>query len=261
MGFLKDKLKYFAGKLGYLVTKKPTEASELLDFCYKNGWLKDFGIKTILDIGANEGQFAKKISALFPDTRLLCFEPLEAPFKLLKQNISFNRNASFYNYALGEADEELTINVNEFSPASSFLDLDDEHKSNFDYAVATDKNIVEVKRLDNLQLDIEEPFLVKIDVQGFEGKVIAGGLQTLKKAAVIIVETSFKPLYVEQSLFDDVYKVLLNAGFRYHGNFDQLLSPHTNEILQADAIFINASPKPSPPLESFGQRGGLNQYF
>jgi len=39
-------------------------------------------------------------------------------------------------------------------------------------------------------------------------------------------------------LFDDIYKTLFDFGFRYHGNFEQLLSPHTNEILQADAIFI-----------------------
>jgi FkbM family methyltransferase len=238
MNFIKDQFKKLAGQYGYAIHKKPTEASEIREFCYKNGWLREYGIKTILDIGANEGQFAKKISALFPEAKLLSFEPLSVPFKLLTENIKFNPNAEFYNFALGESDEELTINVNEFTPASSFLNLEEEHKSNFAYAVATIENKVQVKKLDGLTLDLEKPFLVKIDVRGFEEKVIAGGANTLKQAQVIIVEGSFKPLYADQPLFDDIYKTLFDFGFRYHGNFEQLLSPHTNEILQADSIFI-----------------------
>jgi len=238
MNFLKDQFKKLADQFGYVIQKKPTEASETLEFCYKNGWLKDYGIKTVLDIGANEGQFAKKISALFPEAKLLSFEPLSEPFAILKENIKFNPNAGFYNFALGDADEELSINVNEFTPASSFLNLEEDHKSNFAHAVATTKNTAQVKRLDGLALDIEKPFLVKIDVQGFEGRVISGGANTLQQAQVIIVEVSFKPLYAHQPLFDDIYKTLFDFGFRYHGNFEQLLSPHTNEILQADAIFI-----------------------
>jgi hypothetical protein len=87
-------------------------------------------------------------------------------------------------------------------------------------------------------LKLIDPILIKIDVQGFEDKVIAGGADTIKKAKVIIIEVTFKELYTDQPLFHDIYEMLSKLGFTYHGNFDQLPSPVTGEILQADAIFI-----------------------
>jgi hypothetical protein len=46
-------------------------------------------------------------------------------------------------------------------------------------------------------------------------------------------------LYKDQVLFDDIYKALIALGFSYSGSVEQLISPLTNEILQADAIFVN----------------------
>ncbi|MDB5088618.1 MAG: hypothetical protein JWR09_2612 [Mucilaginibacter sp.] len=239
MNGIKNQLKKAVSALGYSIRKSPTSQSELLQFCYANGWLKDYLINTIIDIGANEGQFATKISALFQNARLICFEPLTAPFELLKKNLINVPDAAFYNYALGDSDTELVIHNNEFSPSSSFLNMDGAHKENFIYAVKTTENIVQVRTLDGLDLGIEGAYLVKIDVQGFEDKVIAGGSQTIGNAAVVIIEVSFSKLYTDQPLFDDIYRLMTDLGFLYHGNFEQMLSPVDNRILQADAIFIN----------------------
>lgn len=38
--------------------------------------LRNLSIKTIIDVGANEGQFARKILRFFPDADIYCFEPL-----------------------------------------------------------------------------------------------------------------------------------------------------------------------------------------
>jgi len=40
-------------------------------------WLKGMNIRTVLDIGANIGQFASQFHRLLPDARLYSFEPLE----------------------------------------------------------------------------------------------------------------------------------------------------------------------------------------
>jgi hypothetical protein len=84
---------------------------------------------------------------------------------------------------------------------------------------------------------LRDPLLLKLDVQGFEDKVIAGGENVVARAKIIIIEVSFQPLYEGGLLFDDIYRILKERGFAYHGNFDQLLSPKDGRALQADAIF------------------------
>jgi len=239
---LKNQIKKVLNFFGYQLRKnhvEDPEAVELREFIHRVNWFKNYGINTILDIGANEGQFAKKIVTLFPNARLFCFEPLEAPFYKLEETFKDNKNVVLNHFALGEVDGELTINLNEYSPSSSFLKMDESHKDSFSYAVATTTSKVQVKQLDGLELNLVEPILIKIDVQGFEDKVIAGGMATIKKAKVIIIEVSFKELYEKQPLFTDIYRTLTQSNFRYYGNLEQLLSPHNGEILQADAIFIN----------------------
>jgi len=59
-------------------------------------------------------------------------------------------------------------------------------------------------------------------------------------ADVIIIETTFIPLYKDQPLFEDIYSYLTNLGFLYAGNIEQLVSPKNHQILQADAVFIRS---------------------
>lgn len=45
--------------------------------------IRNLPINTIIDIGANTGQFAKEISKIFPKAKIFCFEPLPDAFKEL----------------------------------------------------------------------------------------------------------------------------------------------------------------------------------
>ncbi|NJO65558.1 MAG: FkbM family methyltransferase [Richelia sp. RM2_1_2] len=77
-----------------------------------------------------------------------------------------------------------------------------------------------------------------MDTQGYEDKVLSGGEKIIKSANVIIIETSFVKLYENQPLFNDIYSKLIEWGFSYAGSLEQLVSPHTGKILQADSLFI-----------------------
>lgn len=203
-------------------------------------WLKDFKFKTILDIGANEGQFADKMHSLFPETKIYSFEPIPEAFEQLDKNFREIKQIKGINLALGDTAGEITFNKNESSASSSFLEMTDTHVKGFDFAVKTVPIKVKVDTLDNVMSteNIDLPMLIKIDVQGFEDKVIKGGADTIKKAEMVICEVSFTELYKGQLLFDDTYEIFKNFGFIYAGSIEQLRSPDTNRILQADAIFI-----------------------
>ena len=47
--------------------------------------LRNLPINSIIDVGANKGQFAKYISAFFPKAHLYSFEPLPEPYEELNR--------------------------------------------------------------------------------------------------------------------------------------------------------------------------------
>jgi len=210
----------------------------------KYNWLKKYDINDIVDIGANDGHFAHESSVAFNEARYFCFEPIPSVFQTLQKRFSDRKNFLFYNSALGQDNTTGTINLNEYSPSSSILDMEELHKKAFDFTKNTAKQEIVIRRLDDFIDEIKpgRQTLVKIDVQGYEMNVIEGGIKFLKESKVVIIEASFEKLYKDQPLFHDVYEALRQLGFTYHGNMDQLYNPINSEILQADSIFINQNP-------------------
>lgn len=202
-------------------------------------WLKELGIKTILDIGTNEGQFAEKITKILPEADLICFEPLHDPFEKLKERFHDKNNFSCLRVALGDSEGKQKIFRNEYSPSSSILPMKQAHKEAFDFARQEYEEEIEIKKLDNVvrHIRVDGPYLVKIDVQGYEMQVIDGGIMTIEGAQLIILETSFVELYEGSPLFGDIYKKLESLNFRYVGSFEQLFRPRDGKILQQDSIF------------------------
>jgi hypothetical protein len=68
--------------------------------------------------------------------------------------------------------------------------------------------------------------------------VLKGSAQILKQVDYVLVEVSFRPLYEGQAVSSQVFDFLLESGFSYAGNLEQLLSPHDDSVLQADALFV-----------------------
>ena len=177
---------------------------------------------------------------LFPKALIVAFEPIPTTFEALKRNFENDSLYKAINCGLGSSTGTLQFHQNEYSPSSSFLKMTETHQNSFEHAVNQQQITVQIQTLDAFIKDmkLELPLLIKMDVQGYEAEVIAGGRQTLSNAAMIISEVSFKPLYQQQPLFNDIYQLLTALGFAYAGSTDQLRSPQNNEILQADGIFV-----------------------
>ena len=63
-------------------------------------WLREFRFATVLDIGANTGQFAIAARAIFPAARIVSFEPLADCCEKLKRVMHGDSNFAAFNVAL-----------------------------------------------------------------------------------------------------------------------------------------------------------------
>ena len=203
-------------------------------------WLKSIGIKTILDIGANIGQSTVTFARVFPDANIYAFEPIPKCYESLEAKFIDKANVSTVNIALGAEPGELSLELSDYTPSSSFRKMHNRHVEAFPNTVVNQTVSLRVDTLDNIgnTLVLQEPILAKIDVQGFEDKVIAGGQETLKRCQLVILETSFETLYEDQPLFHDIYNLMIEMGFKYAGSMGQLIHPITGDILQSDSLFI-----------------------
>ena len=203
-------------------------------------YLKDLGIRTVLDVGANRGQFAGRVRKILPNATIHSFEPLPRAFEALQRIAARDPLLFAYATALGDADGETEMHENSFSPSSSLLPMTQAHIRAFPGTERTRPVHVSVTRLDSWvpACELVEPMMIKLDVQGYEDRVLAGGEATLKKVRTLILETSFRELYQGQLLFDDLHAFLRKLGFRCAGFEDVLRDRDSGMTLQADAVFL-----------------------
>lgn len=203
-------------------------------------WLKSLNIRSVLDVGANTGQFAEEIRKSLPEAFIYSFEPLNDCFKALEASRANDAKFKAFNYALGDSDGTSTINRSSYSLSSSLLPMADSHKELFPHTKDNTPEKIEVRKMDGIfsEIPLEENILIKVDTQGYEDRVIIGGPNTFSKAKVLIMEVSFVALYNGQPLFDNIYQKLKSLGFLYNGSLHQKINPKTGEVIFEDAIFV-----------------------
>ncbi|MES2006834.1 MAG: FkbM family methyltransferase [Patescibacteria group bacterium] len=197
-------------------------------------------IKTILDVGANDGFFAADMRLKFPEARIISFEPLHEVYASLLERMKDDQNFKAYNVALGENFGSITIHHSASHASSSLLPMGELHKKIYPGSVEHTDESVKIERLDDALKDtpLQAPVLVKIDVQGFEAGVIKGGSEVLRKADIILVENSFVTLYEGQLLFGGIHDLLKELGFSYRGRGETHYDPRTKEPIYEDSVFI-----------------------
>ena len=195
--------------------------------------------KTVLDIGANVGQFTVAVAKMFPGVQVHSFEPVPECFMRLRKNVSKLKNVSVYQLALGDTDGETVCHINSHSQSSSILPLSKEHCAAFPNAREISQVPIKISRLDTIfaTRKIDSPNLLKIDVQGYEANVLRGGEETLKRIQYVVAETSFKSLYQGEPIFLDLVRLMESRGFQFIRPVGWLSDPRNGEILQMDALF------------------------
>ena len=202
--------------------------------------LKDKNLKTIVDIGANKGQFSLICLSINPEIKIYSFEPLKEPAKKYRKLFSNAKNVKFYNFAIGEYEETKMMNVSAKADSSSFLTIGQIQIEKFPGTECIDQLQVDVVPLNKFIKinDINSPALLKIDVQGFELNVLKGCLDLLSSFEWIYCECSFIELYDEQTLASEIIEWLYKNNFKLAGIYNTHYD-RKGLAIQSDFLFKN----------------------
>ena len=195
-------------------------------------------LRTVLDVGANVGQFSLLVSEMFPRARIEAFEPLAGPAATFRRLFDGETRVRLHQVAIGSAPRDAVMNVSRRNDSSSLLRITDRQTRTFPGTDRVGTEMVTIVALDSaIDIDlITAPALLKLDVQGFELEALKGASQVLNRCEYVYVEVSFVELYEGQSLAPDVMTLLADEGFRLSGVYN-VEHDAEGRAVQCDMLF------------------------
>ena len=233
----KSFVKKILNNVGYDILHLPTDPliRKRMDL------LKAHHIDLIFDVGANTGQFAKRLRSLGYSGGIVSFEPLSTAYKKLALNTMNDPKWQVENFALGDSNGESVIHISQNSYSSSILEMLPDHLASAPDSIYIDKEIITVRKLDDIIDNYYNPgdkVFVKIDTQGYEKKVLKGCQQSLNKIEGFQLEMSLTPLYHNEPLIVEMITWLKNKGYLLNLIETGHMNYNTGEILQVEGYFF-----------------------
>lgn len=209
----------------------------------------EFPIQNLIDVGANFGYHTLLFSSIIQGN-VYAFEPQLQNFQLLENNIKINdiQNVVAYNFACG--DEQCDIKMPLITKNMEHVNMGDitPNVSIGDHHFTMTKSVL----LDEMDFTSKEIDFIKIDVQGWEKKVLIGCQDILRThKPLLIVEFEWFQLEKTgitcQELFDwirhhDYYIFYLEYEYpsdhvcvhldklqEFRNKFDAYILPHNTE--------------------------------
>lgn len=182
----------------------------------------------IFDIGAADGQWSRAALQTWSRSKVVCFEPLpQRKLALDALQKEFPGRVEVLACGIGDEDTSLSIGVTE-----SLFD------SSFAYGGNSSIN-VPVYRLDTLRANgrIPDANFIKVDVQGFEKRVIDGGVDLICCADLVLLECQFLPFCADMRTLDKTIAQMSSLGFIPYEFVDLLRRPLDGAMGQCDILF------------------------
>jgi FkbM family methyltransferase len=197
----------------------------------------------LLDIGANTGQYALQARSDGFKGKIISIEPSSTAHQRLSENAS--RDSMWIVHeriAVTASAGFIEMNVSENSQSSSTKEILTSHLEAAPNSRYIARETVPTLPLDDvyeLYCTANDSVYVKIDTQGNEYEVLAGGRRCLEMAAAVEIELSTEPLYQDQRLFDFFIDKFQGEGFDLWDIRPVFYNVKSGKLLQFDAIFCN----------------------
>lgn len=178
---------------------------------------------TFIDIGANIGWLSLNMAAL--GVNVIAFEPMQENIEILRRTLArkvnidsgISKRITLFEHGLGIKDEICFVYSDDHNVGDGHVMCVPSEKDLSIPANYTIHGRVPVKRLDDV-VDTTGMHIVavKMDVEGFEGNVLEGGIKVLLESNVNVIQTEFVPNWVIEKGGDPIEFMsrMAEAGYR-----------------------------------------------
>ena len=211
----------------------------------------NFEAKWILDIGANVGDVALAALNSYPDSHVICFEPVKETYEILLNKMKdFTKRSHFYNLALSDKNDVGLINITNYHGANSISGQARLHKDVNPHVREVGNQKISMVRLDDFYTNFphKKIDIMKIDVEGHELNVLNGGISFISNNVdIVIIEVSLmRDESVDKQALFDIFAFFNKIGFVLVNAIDlNYVENKPIQLAQMDCIFRNKKYLPS----------------
>lgn len=211
-------------------------------------------LKTVFDVGANVGDMTMSMCQYFPDATVHAFEPYSKTFETLRARVEaspYRDRVRLHNFGFYDKKGEATLHVTSHHGANSLVAISSAYHVFNPHVQEEDTEDVQLVRLDDFVADagITHIDLMKVDVEGAEFEVFAGGVRALSSMIdTIFCEMSFARFPRERGEFIRLFQVLHDCGFAPAEIYDVAQGDAGNQwrLAQFDCVFKSFRPINGP---------------
>jgi FkbM family methyltransferase len=203
------------------------------------------GVKIVLDVGANSGQWGDLVFASGFTGKLISFEAIPNVHSTLVAHAK--RRGALWEVApcaaLGSERGHVEFNISANTMSSSVLPMRREHEAAAPESAYVSTQRVRVERLDELASKLLPPHgdvMIKIDTQGYELEVLKGASGLLHRAAAMQLEISLVRLYEGAPTFSEMLSYMQSIGFEIFNIVPVFKDKRTGRVLQVDGYFVRS---------------------
>ncbi|MFM9373511.1 FkbM family methyltransferase [Streptomyces sp. Da 82-17] len=240
MSTLLDRVRGAAQRFGIDVTRYPDPEAYETQLVRL---VEEFEVDLVVDAGAHAGRYALGLRRAGYRGRIVSFEPLDGPRRRLERAAALDDAWSVLPYALGDESGPAVLNVaGDDGAASSVLPMLPRHREANPRSAYVARQPVEVRRLDELWEQVVAPgerVFLKLDVRGYETRVLRGAGEHADEITGLQLQTSFVPLYADGLLFAEALDLARSElGFALKSLAPGAADPRSGELLQCGLVLF-----------------------
>jgi FkbM family methyltransferase len=207
--------------------------------------LRRYRVNCVLDVGANRGQYGRRLRRIGFEGHIVSFEPVAATFAELQEAAAGDPQWTAYPYALGREDSTASMNVVP-GTLSSLLPATDFGSTRYERLREPSAEDVEVRRLDGILDEVlarvpdPRPYL-KLDTQGFDLEAFAGLGDRVGEIVAMQSEVSVVEIYAGMPPMAQALEAYEAAGFEITGLFPVSREAETGRVLEFDCVMVRSA--------------------
>lgn len=192
--------------------------------------LHPVAVNTVIDIGASDARWTKRVRPYFPDAHYLLVDANETHKPALKAYAESHPRTSYIIGAAGNAEGEIFFDVSDPLGGAAYFNA---YEGTIRVPMTTIDHQVTVRSL-------PAPFFLKLDTHGFELPILEGCEETLPQTALLLIESYNFRTNERGLMFHEMIAYLKEKGFRVADLINPLHRPRDGILWQFDLFFMRA---------------------